>query len=541
MEGKTLGNCRLLRKIGQGGMGAVYLAHHETLDKSVAVKILPESLASDEGFVERFLREARAAAKLDHPNVIRVLDAGSAEGAHYIVMEYVDGTDLQKIVERRKKIGVRDTLSVAKHVALALAAAHKLGIVHRDIKPANILITKNGTVKVSDFGLARHVQADGQVTRPDEMVGTPHYISPEQARAEKVDGRSDIYSLGATLYCLLTGKPPFSGPSALSIVLKHTDPNARPTPVRRLEPSVPETVEALVEKAMAKDPARRFQTAEELAEEVDRIRGAGMPKGVPSGVLLTPQKKRRLLLAGAAAGAAGLVLLVLLLAMMGPGKAERAYMEASRSQDMSVRAAMLEEMSRRFPGTEWARRADEEARSIRSALLEVEIKEIEARASDPNVPFKDLMLQLDMLRGKYPGEYAKAIDRRENKLHVARVTSRTKWLGDYVREGRFDRDDEEIAKYVDPAHVRRVGAGWAAAGIRMIMGIALHFGGRVQSYRVIGNEITCTNRKEASVPVEFTIVRPRTNETLTHKGVIQWVWVDGDWYLPPPRMQKPRD
>jgi predicted Ser/Thr protein kinase len=536
MEGKLLGNCRLLRKIGQGGMGAIYLAHHETLDKNVAVKILPESLAGDAEFVQRFLREARSAATLDHPNVIRILDAGSAEAVHYIVMEYVDGTDLQKIIEKKGKIGVRDALSATKHVALALAAAHRMGIVHRDIKPANIMVTRKGQVKVSDFGLARHERAGGTVTRPDEMVGTPHYVSPEQARGQKVDGRSDLYSLGGTLFCMLAGRTPFTGPTVLSIVMKHTDPNEKPTPLRQIDPSIPPDVEALVERAMAKDPARRFQTAEEVAAEIDRIRGVSLPKGVSPAMILTPGRKRRLLLMGALTGIGVLVLAILSLAILGPAQGERALRDALRTQPEEARLARCVGVSRRFAGTPWAKKADSEAAATREKLVDREFKEIEALAAGGKNPFGDVIARIDLVRSKYPAESG-LVDRRENAIHVARVVERTKWIGEYAREGRMGRE-EELSNYIDPVHVRRHGAGTATFGLRFLLGIAMQVGGKVQSFRILEEEVQLVNRKEASVPIEVTIVKPRTSETSTHKGAIGWIWMERDWYLPPPPQKK---
>jgi len=193
MENTLLGHCRLLRKLGQGGMGAVWLARHETLDKEVAVKILPDNYANDPEAVPRFLREAKAAARLEHPNVVQVLDAGTDHETHFIVMQFVDGTDLEKTLKKRGPFALADALAVGKRVALALAAAHKLGIVHRDIKPANIMLTKQGRIMVADFGLARDIQGGPTITAAQEAIGTPHYLSPEQARGEAVDGRSDIY------------------------------------------------------------------------------------------------------------------------------------------------------------------------------------------------------------------------------------------------------------------------------------------------------------------------------------------------------------
>lgn len=524
-------------------MGSVYLARHETLDKDVAVKILPESMAADPEFVERFLREARAAAKLDHPNVIRILDAGSHDGIHAIVMEYVDGTDLQKIIDRRGRIGLRDALLITRHTALALAAAHRLGIVHRDIKPANILITRRGMVKVSDFGLARQIHAAATMTRPDEMIGTPHYVAPEQARGEAVDGRTDIYSLGGTLYCMLTGRPPFTGPTPLSIVMKHTNPSEKPVKLRQIDPSIPENVEALVERCLEKDPARRFQTAEEVAAEVDRIRGVGQTSGagaISPEMVLTPQRRRRLILLGAVSGIGGLILLVLFLTLLGPGKAERAFRAAAGGATEEDRLVRYQSVARDFAGTSWARKAEREAASLRAAILERELHQIETLAKDPRHPPGEVLPRLDMLRGKFPFEI-QAIDRWEQAFHTRRVLERSRRLLEYVREARFERDREsdELAQFIDPTHVRRVGASWAAGGIRLLLGIAFHVGGRVQTFHILENEISVESRKEASVPVDFTVIKPRTSEIVSHKGVLKWGWIEGDWYLLPPARPSP--
>jgi len=193
LVGKELGHCTLQRKLGQGGMGAVYLAHHPGLNKSVAVKVLPGDLAGAPEFRERFIREARLAARLEHPNVVQVYDVGHEQGVHYISMQYVEGKSLDAVLKERKKLSVGEALSTTKRVAAALAAAAKLGIVHRDIKPHNILISKDGVVKVADFGLAKDEDANRSISEPGVVMGTPYYMSPEQAKGEKVDHRSDLY------------------------------------------------------------------------------------------------------------------------------------------------------------------------------------------------------------------------------------------------------------------------------------------------------------------------------------------------------------
>ena len=273
--GKQIGHCTVQRKLGQGGMGAVYLAHHPGLNRAVAIKVLPGDLASNPEFKERFFREARLAARLEHPNVVQVHDVGEAQGIHYISMQYVEGKSLDLILREKKKLALNEALAITKRVAVALSAAAKLGIVHRDIKPHNILLSKDGVVKVADFGLAKDEDANRSISEPGTIMGTPYYMSPEQAKGEKVDPRGDIYSLGATLYHMLTGKRMFEGGTPVSIVMKQI--NEEPVPIREVDPTVPETVAAIVGKMLRKDPALRFASAEELIRALDEIKNPGTP------------------------------------------------------------------------------------------------------------------------------------------------------------------------------------------------------------------------------------------------------------------------
>ncbi|HVR84932.1 MAG TPA: protein kinase, partial [Planctomycetota bacterium] len=282
--GKELGHCTVQRKLGQGGMGAVYLAHHPGLNKDIAIKVLPGDLASTPEFRERFIREARLAARLEHPNVVQVHDVGYELGIHYISMQFVEGKSLDGVLKERKKLTVTEALSMTKRVASALAAAAKLGIVHRDIKPHNILISKDGVVKVADFGLAKDEDANRSISEPGVVMGTPYYMSPEQAKGEKVDHRSDLYSLGATLYHMLTGKRLFDGGSPVTIVMKQAS-TEEPIPARQLEPSLPGPVDVLLTKLLQKDPAHRFQSAEELIRALDALK---QPAGHASVVAPVP-------------------------------------------------------------------------------------------------------------------------------------------------------------------------------------------------------------------------------------------------------------
>jgi predicted Ser/Thr protein kinase len=314
--GKEIGHCTIQRKLGQGGMGAVYLAHHPGLNRSVAIKVLPGDLASNPEFKERFFREARLAARLEHPNVVQVHDVGEEEGIHYISMQYVEGKSLDGILKERKKLSVNEALSITKRVAVALSAAAKLGIVHRDIKPHNILISKDGVVKVADFGLAKDEDANRSISEPGVVMGTPYYMSPEQAKGEKVDHRSDIYSLGATLYHMLCGKRLFDGGSPISIVMKQA--NERPVGIRELEPTLPESVVGLLDRMLEKDPARRFSNADELVRALDGLKQAAVTK-VPAPAAAAPPKRKAAMIALPVAGIL-LVGIVIGLILRGGGK-----------------------------------------------------------------------------------------------------------------------------------------------------------------------------------------------------------------------------
>jgi hypothetical protein len=258
-----------LAKIARGGMADVYEARDLLLDRLVALKVLFAELSTNPTFVERFRREAQSAAALSHPNIVSVYDWGPANGTYFIAMELVTGTTLAQLIREVGVVPPEQAASIAADVALALAFAHRHGVVHRDIKPSNVLITEDGMVKVADFGIARAITNDEDLTQTGSVLGTATYISPEQARGEDLDGRSDLYSLGVVLYEMLAGTPPFLADTPISVAYKHV--TEAPAPVRRVNPRVPADLETIVMRCLAKQPAQRYADASELRADLMRF------------------------------------------------------------------------------------------------------------------------------------------------------------------------------------------------------------------------------------------------------------------------------
>ena len=274
--GQTVDQYRIVKKLGEGAMGAVYKAEHLTLKRYSALKVLPEDLVKKTpDAVERFMREARAAAALSHANIVAIHAVGRSGGRHFIEMEFVEGEDLQSRLKREGPLSVDDATRIVRDAAKALGAAHAKHIIHRDVKAGNIMVTTDGVVKVMDFGLAKEVHADAQLTVSGRIMGTPYYMSPEQCEGRELDGRADIYSLGVTYFCLLTGEPPFKGTTCLSIMYKHKT-EAPPDP-RSLRSDLPAAVCQIIEKALEKDPGARYQTCGELVSDLDSVLSGKAP------------------------------------------------------------------------------------------------------------------------------------------------------------------------------------------------------------------------------------------------------------------------
>ncbi len=410
-RGLAVKGYRVERALGRGGMGEVYLAVQESLGRPVALKVLAAKLAADADFVKRFQAEARAAAALNHPNVVTVHDVWEESGRHFLAMEYMDKGNLEQRLQREGRLNPKEAIEILSDAAKALVYAELRGIIHRDIKPANLMQNAVGTTKLADLGLAMHLEAEATESDNKKIFGTPHFISPEQARGEKVDIRSDLYSLGATMYRLISGRTPFEGASTRDILRGHF--LEAPKPLAELAPQTPPALAEMVHRLLAKKPDERYASAGVLLQEIERLRSATL-HGAP--LAPAPASGSKLPLAIGA---------VVVLALLGGGafflgggsdpkpedgtktsgsstaqtqrppvddepliptsnqpketprdddtalklkevEAENAYLRIARDSDASVIAADLEALAERFAGTTAATKALEEAAQIRS-------------------------------------------------------------------------------------------------------------------------------------------------------------------------------
>jgi serine/threonine protein kinase len=318
LVGRVIAKCRILSRLARGGMGVIYLAEHTGLRRRVIFKVLPPEAARDRDYVARFRQEAVAAARLEHPNVVQVYDVGEHEGMPFMVRQYVEGMTLAEIIEGSGRIEPKEAARVAREVARGLAAAHALGIVHRDIKPENILVSENGEVHLSDFGIALDPATPGTAPDPGSFVGTPNYISPEQAEGKKSDARSDLYSLGATLYATVTGRVPFTGPNVAAVLYKHVhEPPRRPSASVR---DLPEYFENIILRLMAKKPQDRYASSEELERDLDRFLRGVYPRKRESHPAPAARSRNSRPMIFAAAGGAAVLLLVLGIVLSRPGR-----------------------------------------------------------------------------------------------------------------------------------------------------------------------------------------------------------------------------
>jgi serine/threonine-protein kinase len=296
--GTTLsGRYRLESRIGSGGMSTVYRAHDETLERFVAIKLMNREVATDSDQLERFRREARAVARLSHPNIVHVIDAGEDEGRPYIVFEYIDGETLKERIRRLGRLEIPEAVAYCVEIARALGAAHDNHVVHRDVKPQNVLIDHEGTAKVTDFGIARTLEEEG-LTADGRVLGTTDYVSPEQALGHHVSGQSDLYSLGVVLYEMLTGELPYRGENQVAVAMKHVRETV--PDVRHLRPEVSAGLAAVIERATTKELSQRYADDGEMISDLENTLAletsrAGAADGQVTTVIdtLPPETRRR--------------------------------------------------------------------------------------------------------------------------------------------------------------------------------------------------------------------------------------------------------
>jgi Tol biopolymer transport system component/predicted Ser/Thr protein kinase len=328
--GKAFGPYKVLDKIGEGGMAVVYKGFQESLNRYVAIKVLRAELSQDSEFISRFRQEALAVARLAHPNILHVYDAGTAHGVYYLVMDYVDGGSLRDLIELGP-VNTEQALSIAAQLADALDYAHREGLIHRDIKPSNILLTRDGRPLITDFGIAKAVHASTRLTRTGTSIGTPEYMAPEQVQGQAVDERTDIYALGIVLYEMLTGQVPFSAHTPVATLYRQV--NEPPPPLRQMNISIPAWLDSVVARALAKRPEERFRRAGEMAQalkarqvveeaeplEEPTIPRARTPRGTPTPTERTQKRNPVPILLGAIGVLVVGLVIVIVVALSGNG------------------------------------------------------------------------------------------------------------------------------------------------------------------------------------------------------------------------------
>jgi len=522
--GKRIGAYKIERILGSGGMGRVYYAYQESVDRAVALKLLSPSLSENKNLKERFIMEAKAAGRLLHPNIVTVFDAGEVEGKAYIAMEFVDGESLAQRIFEQGRLEVSEVLNIGRQIASALSYAHTCRVIHRDIKPANILIRKDGVAKLADMGLAKRIDLPG-VTMPGAIMGTPFYMAPEQAvDSASVDHRADIYSLGATMYHALVGKVPFEGASTIEVLAKQKIEALKfPKDV-----GIPQGVRALIMKMMAKEPADRFQSWEEVIAAINALSEKRQ---------LT--KSKRVLTYGVIVVAV-LIILIAFLVVARTGEIERRLKDAERfwnenpeapdkTFEMFFKILPLAADTRYFDrvisGAETAFRA------LSNAVLE--------KAKSLKFDEADALLQGELDGQGIPKAEELLKEREKLRAEIVRyriLSARVNDLFEFIKQKRV----QDLVSAVDP-ELRRTEA---AQRFLQILG----FGISLTEFKILKIESMEIEETKATVKVYTEVQRQTKEGPVIDKKTDDWDFIEkeGVWYLSlqkrppkPPHIPKP--
>lgn len=531
--GTVLGGCKIERFLGGGAMGSVYLARHLALQKDVAIKILAGKLSGAPEYVQRFLSEARLAAQIEHPNIVHVLNVGRENGFHYIVMQYVQGETLAALLAREGKRPPPEAARITLCIARGLVAAHEKGIIHRDIKPSNVLMLQDGNLKIADMGLARTVgqSHDSQLTQEGVPMGTPQYMPPEQAEdARSADERSDIYSLGCTLYHMLVGAPPFAARSPIGVITKHLTENAAPPLSLRKE--VPPALSELTMAMMAKRREDRPQTMKDIVAELEAI-GAG--RGVIRPVRSAPRDNsqprplRRKIIA-AAVGAIGAMVLLILLTRPRPGQhAYERTLSAWDANPTEYAAAItaFEDVARRYPSTRYAEQSNGQVKLIKDSREKTAVsvfeqtRQISESARNAGDHAKALKVW-----DEFPGPLldGEIVERARRERMKARLPVRI----DGFLKAMVTSDINAALKFLDPDEMAARGRDFMSGVLNLTRGlIAIGFeaeGWEIKSMTLAPDE------KSADAIVILKLFNKFAKKSETKDTPESWHVVNGDWY-----------